>query len=191
MGKIIAMCTLAFLCLTLVVFAQDLENYDNKEFKISIQHPKDWQVFDQNTHPEVFKTLLALKNPGTDLICALSCGKNWNSLNPIIMVMCESVNENSRDLSAEDMAMLMDKSIREALQSSPTMSIIEYPTVVSINNKKLVKYIATADNGKVKGITYIFVKGTKCYTIGLSTDPEDLIIYKQVFDNIAGSINIY
>ena len=158
--------------------------YYNKEYGIKIRHPKEWEVFDRNLHPEVFKTLLAIKIPvnNIDLICALSCSKD---LNPVIMVVVQSFPDSSKDLSVEDLAKSMDQNLRQA--SLPQgENIIEYPKVIKVGSRKLVRCIVNRiEQGKeFKCVIYAFIKGAKHY---MFTDTADLAMfdsYNKTFEDI-------
>lgn len=173
--------------------SQGGEHYTNQEYGVKLWYPKDWEVFDKNIHPEVFKSLLALQPPNVpaELICALSCGKDWNNLEPIIMVIVQQVTDDFKDLLAEDLAKVMEQNLQQSFLP-PGQRIVEYSKVFTAGGKKLVKHIIVgdADSPRTKNVGYCFIKGTKLYMINCVTGLENFDVYKTVIENIAGSVRL-
>jgi len=173
--------------------SQGGEHYTNQEYGIKLWHPKDWEIFDRNIHPKVFKSLLAVQPPNVsaELICALSCGKDWDNLEPIIMIIVQQATEDFRDLSAEDLAKVMEQNLQQS-SLPPGQKIVEYPKVFTAGGEKLVKQVVVgdADSLRTKSVGYYFIKGTKLYTISCVTGLENFDSYKTVIENIAGSIRL-
>ncbi len=170
------------------------EHYTNQEYGVKLRHPKDWEIFDKNIHPKVFKSLLALQpsNVPAELICALSCGKDWDNLEPVILVIVQQVTEDFRDLSVEDLAKVMKQNLQQSSLPSG-QKMVEYPKVFNTGGEKLVKQVIVGDTGilKTKSIGYCFIKGTKLYMINCVTGLESFDVYKTVIENIAGSVEVY
>lgn len=171
---------------------QEGEYYTNDEYGIKIWHPSNWQVFDKNVHPKIFKSL---SPPGATaseagLICAFSSGKDWNNLNPLIMLIVQQVSEDTRDLPAENVALVLEGDLK---QFGFAASNIEYPSVITVNGKKLVKYtvISTIRGKELKTVSYEFIKGVKLYKIMCTTDLSAFDRVKIDFKNIAESIEVY
>ena len=164
--------------------------YVNEKYGIKIWHPGGWVVFDQKNHTKIFNSLLP---PGTravdvGLVCALSCGKDWNNLNPLIMVIVQPSRE---DLSAEELAAVTENNIKQ--MSLPPTSKIQYPSVIDFEGKKFVKHIisTTGQGQRVKNLSYQLLKGKKVYMINSITDENIFNKYEKVFDDIAMSMELF
>ena len=176
-------------------FGKNVEgkHYSNKKYGIKIQYPKEWEVFDRNTHSAVFKKLLAAKPPdkSTDLICVLSCGKDWNNLNPLTMLIVQGLPDSSKDLSVEELAKLMNQNLKQV--SIPQgINIVEYPNVIEVGSRKLMRYIGTgiAQGKEAKTVYYAFVKGAKLYMFSGVSDSAMFDSYNKTFEYVAGSIEV-
>jgi len=170
----------------------DGKYYVNEEYSMKIWHPEDWVIFDQKNHAKVFESLLP---PGTKaidagLICALSCGKDWGNLNPLIMVVVQPSPHND-DLSAEKLAVIIKRDIKQ-LPLPPT-SEIQYPFVIDFGGKKFVKHTITVTKQglRIKNLSYQFLKNGKVYLISSITDEKMFSKYEKVFDDIAMSIELF
>jgi hypothetical protein len=173
-------------------FTGEGEYYINKKYGIKIWYPRDWQVSDRNTNPEVFKILLAITPPvAGDLICVLGYGEDWMNLKAQIMLFILKFRDNLRGSSVEDLVRLMERSIRQNPLPGGYRRI-EDPTVIVINGEKYVRYAVTGITQGVKltNTYYSFLEGLKFCTVACSTEPEKIDIYEPVFEKIVSSIVI-
>ncbi len=177
-------------------FYKEGEYYNNKYYAVRLWYPKGWQVFDKDINPEIFKTILEVSRtpgkPKANIACVIAQGTDINNLDPIIMLIINLAPRTIRGLSTEDLVQLTRQDLNKASEST-NISIIEYPTVIMLNNREFMRYTITAPIGA--GISqihrfYSFVEEGRVYFIDCITKLEDFDKYNFVFQKIAENIDV-
>ena len=168
--------------------------YINSTYKIKVWYPRGWDVIDLNRYYYIYKGLSSAITPEDSdirLICAFSCSKDFQELDPLITLIVQPVSAELRNLPAEDLRIFIDRGVLSAPADNGRGGK-ELPSIITIKRKRFVSYTAStiADGVKWKNIYLYFVEGEKLYTICLSSRIDAIDSYKPALDDIAGSIKI-
>jgi hypothetical protein len=169
--------------------------YINRTHKVKIWYPKGWDVFDLNRYYYIYKGLssaLVPEDSDIRLICAFSCSKDFQELDPLITVTVQPVEVDLKDMPAEELI----KRISQRLKFAPAdqkWTVKEHPSAIEIRGKKFVYYataVAAGDRDWENAYLY-FIDDEKLYTISLSSKPDTIDMYRPALNDIAGSIKIW
>ena len=165
------------------------EYYINDKAGIIAWHPRDWIVYDKTKNPYIFKTLIPQesKDKTFNYVCAFSPSKDKYNLDPLVMVVIQSVPNNLKDLSSDALADVLKDNMK---RPPAAISIINLPYVVEIEGKKFVKQISirTEKDKKQKIVKYSFTKGINLYTITCTADMKIFEANKKIFDSIVANL---
>lgn len=167
---------------------QAMSEYVNENFGVKFSYPTDWQVFDRDTHPDIFFSLGSPQQMDM-VICALSPGKDWNNLHPLMMILGQVLNEDAKGLSMGQLAEIQNAEMQQ-LPPQANMRIERYPAVKRIGNKEVAHYLATQRliDGDVSSGNYQIINGMAMYNFVLTTASQNFKLYEPVVDEIIGNM---
>jgi len=157
-------------------------NFYSTEHGLKLTAPQGWEVF---SHKDPERMRKAAGFVRQEIICVV---KQSLDSKPAVFL---SYQDRGQELSIDQLSEESRNFTLALNQQAPqTFQIIESENIITVNGVKFSKNITRIqdERGDTTSINYYFIKGARLYNFICSADSSEFASYKDLFEQIAASI---